>query len=517
MGRLSSFCHCRPVLVRLSVMKRDMRLGEYLDLEWFLEQDRLADPAETLGRDRGLGLEAQAAAVPVPEFGWFWLARRRSETGGAAPSSILASGLAALRILLAGLGLVAGVSLVRGLLMYSGTEPVNVSVFLLAAVFPQAGLCLVAAALLGARLLGFGRLHIPLRPLFSLLWRRPGRLSPQAGFVRSLFLGPGWPARMLAWECLALLHLGGLCLAVGSLAGLMISVTVTDLAFGWQSTLQVGARGMHAVVSFLALPWSWLPAGWGLAPSLEQIEGSRIVLKEGISTLASADLIAWWPFLAMSLLAYALLPRLVLLGICRHALRRLERGFVHPGLGRIVDRMSSPLVETAAGAGVPSTPLPLRRKLPVRPEGHDALESSETAGSVLLLPPELEGRIGADDLAAAALRAGGQAPVRIVPAALEEGAVAGVLAACRGLEWVGGRQRYIVLVEAWQPPIRESLQAIEALGRDDEGGRSLTLLLCGRPSGGRWLTPPDATDREVWSAAVERLAPMRVDIFGADT
>jgi hypothetical protein len=400
--------------------------------------------------------------------------------------------------------------------MYSGTEPVNVSVFLLAAVLPQAGLCLVAAALLAARLLGVGRLRIPLRPLFSLLWRRPGRLSPQAGFVRSLFLGPGWPARMLAWECLALLQLGGLCLAVGSLAGLMVSVTVTDLAFGWQSTLQVGARGMHAVVSFLALPWSWLPAGWGLAPSLSQIEGSRIVLKEGISTLASADLIAWWPFLAMTLLTYALLPRLVLLGICRHALRRLERGFAHPGLGRIVARMASPLVEMAAAEGVPSTPLPLRRQSPVRPEVHEARESSETVGSVLLLPPELEGRIGADDLAAAALRAGGQAPVRIVPAALEEGEMAGVLAACRGLEWVGGRQRYIALVEAWQPPIRESLQAIGLLGRDDEGGRSLTLLLCGRPSGGRWLTPPDATDREVWAAAVERLAPLRVDIFGAD-
>jgi hypothetical protein len=35
--------------------------------------------------------------------------------------------------------------------------------------------------------------------------------------------------------------------------------------------------------SLLALPWSWLPAQWGLTPTLAQIEGSRIVLKEGIS------------------------------------------------------------------------------------------------------------------------------------------------------------------------------------------------------------------------------------------
>jgi hypothetical protein len=71
-------------------------------------------------------------------------------------------------------------------------------------------------------------------------------------------------------------------------------------------------------------------------------------------------------------------------------------------------------------------------------------------------------------------------------------------------------------VEAWQPPIRENLPAIEMLARDEAGGRSLTLVLCGRPAGGRWLTAPSEVDREVWTAAVERLAPLRIDIFGAD-
>ena len=134
---------------------------------------------------------------------------------------------------------------------------------------------------------------------------------------------------------------------------------------------------------------------------------------------------------------------------------------------------------------------------------------------MFLLPPELEGRVAGEELAATALRVGGERPVRVVAAALESGDVGRVLGECAGLEWTGGRERYIVLVEAWQPPIRENLQALETLGRDETGGRSLTLVLCGRPSHGRWLTAPSALDREVWSTAVERLAPLRVDIFGA--
>lgn len=497
-------------------MKHGMRLGDLLDLEWFLEQDRLADPAETLKRDRALGLDAQAVPVPAAGLGAYWLQRRRAGASGALPSSILGPGLTALRLLLACAGLLAGVSLARGLLLYSGTRPVNVSVFLLLAVLPQAGLCLVAAILLAARMLGMGRFHVPVRPLFSLLWRRPGRLSPQAGFIRTLFLGHGWPARMLGWESLRLLQLGGLCLALGSLTGLLVSVTVTDLAFGWQSTLRVGAAGMHAVVSFLSFPWSWLPEGWGLVPTLGQIEGSRIVLKEGISTLASADLIAWWPFLAMCLLCYALLPRLALLGIAHRGLRSLERGFVHPGLGRIADRMAAPLVGTPGAVEPASSPLPLKRGAAERKEEAAAASGAGArTGCVFLPPPELRGRIGEDDLASMALRVGGHDPVRIMYAELEAGDAQRVLDECAGLDWAGGRERFVVLVEAWQPPIRENLQALEILGRDQGDNRSLTLVLCGRPSRGRWLTAPDGVDRDVWAAAVERLAPLRVDIFGA--
>jgi len=497
-------------------MKHGMHLGDYLDLEWFLEKDRMADPGEILDRDRKLGLAALADSVPPELHAEYWLAHRRERAGGVLPSVTLGSVRTVLGWFLACAGLLGGISLVRGLLLYSGAEPVNVSVFLLLAVFPQAGLCLFAAALLAVRGWGRGTLHVPLRPLFVLLWRRSGRLSPQAGFVRSLFLGRGWPARMLAWDCLRLLHLGGLCLALGSLAGTVTSVAVTDLAFGWQSTLQIGAHGMLSLVSGLSLPWSWLPMEWGLAPTLSQIEGSRIILKDGISTLASADLIAWWPFLGMCLLVYALLPRLLLLGLAHWSLRRSERDFVHPDLGRIVDRMRAPLLGSVRTGESLTSPLPLGAS--PREAGGDvyaATEPGAEVGCVLLLPPELRDRVGDAVLDKLAQRVCGYPLSRVFLVALEEGQIRRTLGECAGFVWTGGHERFVVLIEAWQPPIRENLQALKILGQESGHNRSLTLVLTGRPSAGNWLTAPDSTELAVWTEAVERLAPLRATIFGA--
>ena len=500
------------------VMKHGMHFGDYLDLEWFLEQDKSAAPGQVLERDRKLGLAALAHSIPPELFGQYWLARRREQDGGILPSGIQGTLMTVLGWVLACCGLLAGISLVRALLLYSGTEPVNVSVFLLLAVFPQAGLCLFAAGVLVARALGRGEFRIPLRPVFDLLWRRPGRLSPQAGFVRALFLSRGWPARMLAWDSLRLLHLGGLCLAAGSLAGMIVSVAVTDLAFGWQSTLQIGAQGMHGLVSTLALPWSWLPSHWGLAPSLSQIEGSRIILKDGISTLANADLIAWWPFLSMCLFSYALLPRLLLVVLAHRSLRRVERDFVHPDLGRIVDRMRAPRLGSVTAGERASTPLPLGGA-PGRMEAQEPVASAARGevGCVLLLPPELQGRIGSEALGELALRVCGYPLSRVFPVALVEEEIRQLLGECAGFVWTGGHERFVVLIEGWQPPIRENLQALNFLGLEGGRSRSLTLVLAGRPAGGNWLTAPSAAEQEMWTEAVARLAPLRVDIFGASS
>lgn len=121
-------------------------------------------------------------------------------------------------------------------------------------------------------------------------------------------------------------QLFGIGFNLGALTSTMSKVALSDLAFGWQSTLSIGSETVHAIVRMVATPWSWW-CGEGVGyPSIDQITGSRMVLKEGIRQLSSDALISWWPFLCFCLLVYGLLPRLFTLFISRHQHhRRLEK------------------------------------------------------------------------------------------------------------------------------------------------------------------------------------------------
>ncbi len=495
-------------------MKHGLRLGDYLDLEWFLDQDRHADSSQTLERDRQLGLAAASDGIPANRFFSYWLAQRRAGEKEVLPSALLRTVRTLTRWAVAALCLGSGISMIRALLLYSGVEPINISVFLLVAVVPQILLCVAALVVLGIKSRGdwsgFSLLFSCVRA-----WLGRGR-SKAAGFMSIMLSGRGWAARMLAMDCLACMQLGGLCFALGCLTGFLLSVAVTDLAFGWQSTLQVGAQGMHALVSMLALPWSWMPASWGGAPSLAQIEGSRIVLKEGISTLVNADLAAWWPFLGFCLLVYAVVPRCILLAFADRRLRNMERVFMHPDVRRIVDRMSVPRLDSGMTKEAPPATLPLDEL-----DAHNAVENVPAGhdrprlGCVLLLPPELMDRIAGRDLAQLGRSVYGYAPGRVFWTDLEQDGISDVLKACSGLSWEGDHERYAVLVEGWQPPIRENLLALKQLGQDARQNRTLSLILAGRPLGDNWLTAPTQIERKAWIEAVERLDPLHIEIFGA--
>ena len=65
---------------------------------------------------------------------------------------------------------------------------------------------------------------------------------------------------MFYWPLFAVFQRFAIFCNIGLLAATLTRVAFSDLAFGWQSTLKVGAQGMHSLVWVLSLPWSWLPA-----------------------------------------------------------------------------------------------------------------------------------------------------------------------------------------------------------------------------------------------------------------
>ena len=63
---------------------------------------------------------------------------------------------------------------------------------------------------------------------------------------------------------------------LGALLSILFHVTVFDLAFGWESTLSVGAEFMCFFVNVISAPWSWF---WTASvPSLEQVRESTVLI-----------------------------------------------------------------------------------------------------------------------------------------------------------------------------------------------------------------------------------------------
>lgn len=493
-------------------MKSMLRLPDFLDLEWFLKQDDGLSPRAVMERDRAIGLKGLASRTADSTLLGFWLAERRRAASGPLPSTLFRATRAVAAWALGLGGLLAGISLTRALLAYSGQSPVNVSVFLLVAVAPQTMLCLFSALFLLVR----RTVPLPAVSLFSLVWSlvaRHSALRRHAENVAALTRRHGRYGPLLLGEGLRLSHLTGAAFALGALSCLLVSVVATDLAFGWQSTLRTGATGMHHLVTVLSWPWSILPATWNLTPSLEQIEGSRIVLKDGVAALANADLVAWWPFLGMCLVVYALLPRLLLWGAIWRRLVNLERSFTHPDLARIEDRMRAPLV----GMSAPGVREGATGTLPLHPAAQDAsptalVEASE-AGCVALVPEEMTAHVEGSDLERLVAETCGYPLSGIVPLELDAQGARRAVEACSGLSWSGGFERFVVLIEAWQPPIRESLLALGTLCGENPNGRGVLAVLVGRPSGKKWLTAPTATESRTWTEALSRLAPAKITVF----
>lgn len=144
----------------------------------------------------------------------------------------------------------------------------------------------------------------------------------------------------------------GLAFAAGAILATLGFVVFTDLAFGWSTTLDVEAAPVHRVVASFAKPWSAIwPAA---APTLDLVETTRYFrVSPDVPHVHFIDPIAygaWWPFLVMSLVFYALLPRAIVtllaerrLGLeCANAIAETS------GLDRLIERLLAPPVETRA-------------------------------------------------------------------------------------------------------------------------------------------------------------------------
>lgn len=349
---------------RKSIVERDRRL--------YREQIELAvkGAAEHTPRHRRITLRR-------------WLtARRRAEDPALRPLLPGATFARAQRVVSIGLGLagfVAGVGVASALLYYDGQHPVNVSWYIFILVIVQIALtgtavlawyarrsAAVRDALQDVSLLG----HL-IKPLFSRTTRWiqrqhlahvPAEVREHArvkqGLLQAHYTLYG-PAAYLPMLIPA--QVFGIGFNVGALLITIVLEWFTDLAFGWGSALSVTPETIHGIAQAMALPWSWLFGEGVGVPTLAQVEGTRISLKDPLYVLSAEHLRSWRWFLVLAVFTYGLVPRLLLLGLSvltqRRRLARLP--FTHQRTQALYARMITPSLETAAGGGAgPAMPIP---------------------------------------------------------------------------------------------------------------------------------------------------------------
>jgi hypothetical protein len=516
-------------------MQPKWRINDLIDLEYFLHQDAGSDSqageTENRMRDRRIFLDfAKTHSEPFSrrELLRFWVEEKKKSlmhrSGSAAsPGDVFAETYGIIRLILILASLVFGGLLSVSLLSYTGAQPINIFTCLWVLIAPQLLLLVMLAVSLIPKSAGNGFSFSGGYPLLSALIRKrflrmvfqgttavgaekrnavreiTGLIGRQKTLYGSIFF---WPVFILA-------QLFGLFYNIGLLCALMAKITLTDLAFGWQSTLQPGPETVYRIVHAISAPWAWFAPPPTGHPTLEQIEGTQLVLKEGMAHLATADLVSWWPFLFLAILFYGLIPRLLLIAVGAQrlstALRRID--FSHGACDSLIHRMRTPLVETGNRAFF-SDPSRSRPASKTKNDVSDATDSAARATeyAVVLVPKEIDNELANDLLAERIAQALG---LRMLHRAAFSGDpkkdAEGLLKILSKTQTPLSQVRILVLQEAWQPPIRETLFWIEKLRKAAGKNTGIIIGLVGKPRRGLPLTAPDDTHQVIWRQAVNSL------------
>ncbi|HIQ37970.1 MAG TPA: DUF2868 domain-containing protein [Desulfocapsa sulfexigens] len=522
-------------------MKSLWRIPDFLDLELFFIQDKQLEKeqgtAALRDRDRNLYLDAiepdlDEGTEPGREWLLYrWLQERRSLENQKYDGHALLPGRMWYELyglfwsFFSFLAMASGAGLAWSFLSYTGAQPVNVSLFFLVFVGLQVcvllflllvfayrrvrGLDLRSSLLLSLVNKGLNGFLFKIRKygLSRMESRRRSQFAAALAAVRTR--GKGYGA-LFSWPLFLLFQLFGIAFNCGVLGVLLVKVASSDLAFGWQSTIQLSSEFVARLVQWIAVPWSWM-LGSATYPDVNQVEGSRMILKDGFYHLASSDLVSWWPFLALSICCYCLLPRMVLFAAGtfgrKKSLARIS--FHRPDHNQLLHRLLSPRLETSPkkiAAASPLTAPAYQEDVLQAEEGKKRIPAQKNVNGKLLalIPDELF-----DDVDPARLEQFCQQDFgytvgrtlrineeysdnRMIFNQIKEGADLN----CPAL---------LILQEAWQPPIQEVLRFLRELRLHCDEETHIIVALVGKPDPDTLFTRVADTDLHIWQQKIATL------------
>ena len=448
-----------------------------IDVPRWLEHDRALPHADRLSRDRALSAEI-AARDPIGRVRAWWQRVSHVEDGEHGRRFAWIRVLITIALCVA--GAVVGATLTGAVMHYDGTEPVNVLRVLGVLIVPQLALLLATIVFVSGAMPSLARFQV-------------GGFG--AAIARRL-LGDstdllGWhgarsaTARFARWQVIVWSQFAAVAFNVAIVATAFALITVTDLAFGWSTTLSVHREEARELVQTIALPWrAWLPAA---VPDDTLIDASRFFRMDSIAAHSPEALTGWWRFVLAALVVYGLVPRVLMLVIALSRQRAATRALLldDARVTALLDRMATPLV-ALKGDGTEHEPIP---DLSQRPAGyHDTVgrghavvwaDAVEVASVGAIVQRAL--RIGSTDT----VEAGGNRTLDQDRAALAE---------LRDAESV------VVVVRSFEPPLHDLADFLREVRKVVAANTSVVVLPV--PAAGEAVT---SVERETWTRAVARL------------
>jgi hypothetical protein len=279
-----------------------------IDVPLWLEADAAVALSERSARDRAIARRLEAAGAvgdDVARVRAWWSSLQPTDGLGAS----LVRGRHVVSVALLMLGALAGGLLAAAALRYDGSSPVNVLTAFALLVGLQLVTVLLTLALLPRGRFGFGAVQrslVALNPaaIAAGVFRRLGGMP---GGMERLFVWHGGRSsanRFAKWQLLYWSQLAAVGLNVGILATAFTLIAVTDLAFGWSTTLDLDASDVAAGTAFVAAPWAeWLPQAVPTRALITDSQFFRLAEIDAPQREATA-FTGWWPFLLASIVTY---------------------------------------------------------------------------------------------------------------------------------------------------------------------------------------------------------------------
>jgi len=517
-----------------SSMITSWRYQDIVDLEYFFRIDSNENQKSLQQRDRQIYLESGIADTADPKILLLhWLQTRRdelfsSEKLSQSPGFVTSESVRLLTLILSLVGVAGGVLSGLAFFTYSGTTPVNVFHFLTLFIFTQLALLGVLCLTLFLRLVIPSYREVPSLPfrLYGFLANRfmssvqrrirnylPAEQQNSYEQTYALFWKAGRKyGRLMFWPLFTISQKIMVSINAGLIAATCFRVVTSDIAFGWQSTLQISSEAIYRLVMTLARPWSWLIPPEHAYPSLEQIEGSRIILKDGIYNLATQDLVSWWPFLILCLLCYGLIFRLILVSAGMYIQHRSLRTFQveTPESQRLIRRMLTPLVSTQAEpvSLPPNFDKPGKNHLH---QPHTEIQKGAPILVTLLVPDDIAEPCQSKQFTTIIEQFGFQCRhVEIIQRDYESDQL--VLQKLGNRTWQNNNG-VLIIIEAWMPPIGDLLNYLNELRRALGEKTPIFVGLIGKQQGQILFSAPLQQDITLWRQKLDGLKDPYLDVF----